>query len=220
MCITTVQRSLQPSSAFTRGERSSSRPAMYGPRSTTGTVTVLAPCVRVTIVPQGSDLCATPQVSGRNWIGRPFAFSHGQHGSRFSKNPGPYHDATTTLPLGAAGTAVIGIGTAATRAGAGRGVGCVTTSTARANGAGRAIGSGSGGNSFTRIGPMTAAGSSAVVATRSVVAATIVCGPVRAIIDETSSGRRSDSPNTATPVRATNGARCGVRSATAAWNVR
>src|SRR5688500_11927523 len=157
---------------------------MYGPRSTTGTVTVLVPCVRVTIVPQGSDLCATPQVSGRNWIGRPFAFSHGWHGSRFSKNPGPYHDATTTLPLGAAGTAVIGIGTAATRTGAGRGVGCVTTSTARASGAGRAIGSGGGGSAFTRIGPMTAAGAS-IVAARALVAATIVCGLGRAIIDET-----------------------------------
>src|SRR3989442_12827106 len=93
---------------------------MYGPRSTTGTVTVVEPCVRVTIVPHGSDLCATPQVSGSSWIGRPFAASHCQHGSRFSKKPGPYHDAVTTLPLPAAGTAAISMGTAGTVAVAAR----------------------------------------------------------------------------------------------------
>src|SRR5258705_6438630 len=143
ICITTVQRSVQPRAAFTRGERSNSRPATYGPRSTTGTVTVLAPCVSVTIVPQGSDLCATPQVSGRNWIGRPFAASHCQHGSRFSKKPGPYHDTVTTLPLAAPGAAVIGIGAAPTRSGIGCGVGSGQGATMRD----RPTGSGSRGSS-------------------------------------------------------------------------
>src|SRR5689334_18757120 len=46
-CIRTEQRSVQPSAALTRRERSSSRPAIYGPRSTTGTVMVFAPCVSV-----------------------------------------------------------------------------------------------------------------------------------------------------------------------------
>src|SRR4029079_8686799 len=113
ICITTVHRSVQPSAAFTRGDRSNSRPAMYGPRSTTARVTVCEPCVSVTIVPQGSDLCATPQVSGRNWMGRPFAASQGQHGSRFSKKPGPYQDAVSTLPLSPVGTGVgSGVGSA------------------------------------------------------------------------------------------------------------
>src|SRR6185503_1390062 len=131
ICITTVHRSVQPRAAFTRGDRSNSRPAMYGPRSTTGTVTVFAPCVSVTIVPHGRDLCATPHVSGRNWIGRPFAASHGQHGSRFSKKPGPYHDTVTTLPLAAVG------------AGVGSGVGAVMRE--------RATGSGSRGSSYAAV---------------------------------------------------------------------
>src|SRR6266511_2367138 len=121
ICITPVHRSVQPSSAFTRGERSNSRPAMYGPRSTTGTVTVFAPCVSVTIVPHGSD---------------------------FSKKPGPYHDTVTTLPFAAAGIAVISIGTAATRAGAGGRVEIGGGSAVGAATRERATGSGSRGSSY------------------------------------------------------------------------
>jgi len=47
----------------------------------------------------------------QDWIGRPFAASHGQQGSRFSKTPGPYQASVTTLPLAEAGAAVIAIGT-------------------------------------------------------------------------------------------------------------
>src|SRR5882762_8073187 len=100
------------------------------------------------MVPQGSDLWATPQVSGRNWIGRPLAASHCQHGSRFSKKPGPYQETVTTLPLGDAGTALISIGTAAARRGAGCGAGVGVSSTIGVRGRPRAIGSGSGGSSF------------------------------------------------------------------------
>src|SRR6266850_2324869 len=87
------------------------------------TLMVFAPCDSTSIVPQGSVLCATPQVSGRNWIGRSCACSHCQHGSRFSKKPGPYQDAVTTTP----GPPRTRIGGAAVGTGVGSGVGCGAT---------------------------------------------------------------------------------------------
>ena len=45
--------------------RSNSRPPTYGPRSITRTRTVRAPCRRVSLLPHGSDLWATPMRPGR-----------------------------------------------------------------------------------------------------------------------------------------------------------
>jgi len=52
--------SVKPRARAVAAVRSHSRPATNGPRSITGTVIVRPPKEKVTSVPHGSDLCATP----------------------------------------------------------------------------------------------------------------------------------------------------------------
>ena len=75
---------LKPSRRAVAAVRSYSRPPTYGPRSITRTRTTRPRWRNVTLVPHGSDLCATPSEPGDSRPPQP---------SLLPNRPGPYQDA-------------------------------------------------------------------------------------------------------------------------------